>query len=288
MQNIVYNSQEYIAKKNEILSNFGVNMDKFDPKKEIQNRVDYLKKFIKDTKLKGFVLGISGGVDSTTAGKLAQIACTELRQEGIDAKFIAMRLPSGVQFDEDDAQKALSFINPDFVLNVNIADSANAINKECLNALVSIGNNLSDSDEDFHKGNVKARIRMSSQYYVAGVYSMAVISTDHFSEAVTGFFTKFGDGAADLTVLDGLIKTQVRLVAKELGAPQKLYDKPPTADLEELNPGKLDDVGFGFPYDELDNFLMGKDIDPQIEKKIIAQYVKTQHKRDPIVSFLNS
>ncbi len=287
MKTLEYGSPEYNAKKHEILLLLGTDMSKFDVKAAIRNRIDYLKNFLITTGLKGFVLGISGGVDSTATGKLAQLACMELREEGYEAKFIAMRLPAGIQFDEEDAQVALKFINPDIALTVNIGESANAITKENVLALQSIGRQLTPEQIDFHKGNAKARIRMTTQFFTASVYSAAVISTDHSSESCTGFFTKFGDGAADLMVLNGLIKTQVRLVAKELGAPEKLWNKPPTADLEELNPGKLDDVGFGFPYEALDKFLMREDISSEIEQKIIHQYVITQHKRDPIVAFPN-
>ncbi len=93
---------------------------------------------------------------------------------------------------------------------------------------------------------------------------------------------KNGDGACDLVVLN---KTQIRMVAKELGAPEKLYNKAPTADLEELKPGKLDDDGFGFSYWKLDLFLEGKQIDKETEEKIIHQFLITQHKRKPIVIF---
>lgn len=285
MKSLTYGSPEYNAIKAEIRRLFGTDMNSFDVKQAIRSRIDYLKKFLRDTDLKGFVLGISGGVDSTTAGRLCQLAVEELRAEGYDAKFVAMRLPAGVQLDEEDAQAALKFINPDVTLTVNIGEAANALSAQCVSALESVGTSLTPSQIDWHKGNGKARIRMSSQFFVAAFYGMGVVSTDHGSEAVTGFFTKFGDGAADLTVLDGLIKAQVRLVAKELGAPEKLWNKAPTADLEELNPGKLDDVGFGFPYESLDAFLMGEEIEQEIEEKIIRQYVITQHKRDPIVSF---
>lgn len=285
MKELIYGSQEYIAKKEEILRLFGTDMSKFDVKKAIRNRIDYLKNFLRTTGLKGFVLGISGGVDSTTAGRLAQLACEELRAEGYFAQFVGMRLPAGVQRDEEDAQEAMKFINCDIPLTVNIGEAANAMYLECKKALEGAGKELTPEQFDFHKGNGKARIRMSSQFFIAAAYGMAVISSDHLSECVTGFFTKFGDGAGDLTVLDGMIKTQVRLVAKELGAPKFLYEKLPTADLEELNPGKLDDVGFGFPYETLEDFLMYKEIDKHIEQKIVRQYMITQHKRDPIVSF---
>lgn len=285
MKTLVYGSPEYNAVKNEILRLFGTDMSKFDVKVAIRSRIDYLKNFLRTTGLKGFVLGISGGVDSTTAGRLAQLACEELRAEGYDAKFVAMRLPAGIQLDEADAQEALRFINPDVTLTVNIGEAANALAKECVLALQAEELKLTPEQADFHKGNGKARIRMSAQFFVAAAYGCAVIGTDHYSECVTGFYTKFGDGAADLTVLNGLIKTQVRMVAQELGAPEKLWNKPPTADLEELNPGKLDDVGFGFPYEALDKFLMNEEIPAEIEQKIIRQYLITQHKRDPIVGF---
>lgn len=288
MKELMYGSPEYIALKEESLHNFGTDMSKFDVKVAVRSRIDYLKNFLRSTGLKGYVLGISGGVDSTTAGRLAQLACEELREEGYDAKFIGMRLPAGVQFDEADAQEAMKFINCDIPLTVNVGEAANAMHLECIKALEGADKQLTPAQADFHKGNGKARIRMSAQYYVAAAYSMAVISSDHSSEANAGFFTKFGDGAADLTVLDGLIKTQVRLVAKELGAPQFLYEKPPTADLEELAPGKLDDVNMGFPYESLEKFLMGEEIDKEIEFKIVRQYMITQHKRNPIVSFTAS
>lgn len=285
MKALVYGSPEYNAVKAEMLRLFGTDMSKFDAKVAIRSRIDYLKSFLRTTGLKGFVLGISGGVDSTTAGRLAQLACEELRAEGYDAKFVAMRLPAGIQLDEADAQAALNFITPDVRLTVNIGEAANALNKECVLALQAEEVKLTPEQADFHKGNIKARARMMAQFHAAAVYQSAVISTDMSSECVTGFFTKFGDGAADLTVLNGLIKTQVRMVAKELGAPEKLWSKPATADLEEITPQKLDETAFGFPYDDLDSFLMGKEIAQVYEEKIVRQYVITQHKRDPIVSF---
>lgn len=288
MKELIYGSSEYIAKKEEILRLFGTDMSKFDVEVAKRDRIDYLKNFLRTTGLKGFVLGISGGVDSTTAGRLAQLACEESRAEGYEAYFYAERLPAGIQRDEEEAQAALKFINPDFVLTINIGEAANALNVECVSAVESIGTKLTPEKVDFHKGNIKARLRMTAQFHASGVYNLAVISTDHASEATTGFFTKFGDGAADLTVLDGMIKTQVRMLAQYLGAPKFLYEKEATADLEEMKPGKPDSVGFGFPYETLEDFLMHKEIDKDVEYKIVRQYVITQHKRDPIVSFAAS
>lgn len=259
--------------------------EQFDAKTAIRDRIEYLKRQLRTTGRRGFVLGISGGVDSTTAGRMAQLACEELRAEGVEAEFYAVRLPAGVQRDEDEAQAALRFIGPDKVLSVNVGAAANALNSACVEAVASIGDPLSVEQVDYHKGNIKARLRMTAQYHLAAVYGCLVLGTDHFSEAVAGFFSKFGDGACDLVVLNGLNKRQVRACAAAMGAPEALWKKPPTADLEELNPGKLDDEGFGFPYDALDDFLEGKSIDFEVEKKIVALYVGTRHKRDPIVTF---
>lgn len=273
--------------KREILDLYGVvPSEQFDPQSACEKRVAYLKQFLRSSSLNGFVLGISGGVDSSTAGRLAQIACEQLRAEGFAAYFYAVRLPAGVQRDESDAQDALSFINPDKVLTINVGEASNALNEQCVEAVDSIGGAPTPAQVDYHKGNVKARLRMSAQYYLAAFHGAAVIGSDHAAEAVAGFFTKFGDGACDLVVLNGLNKTQVRLCAKFLGAPVHLHEKPPTADLEELNPGKLDDEGFGFPYEALDRFLEGKDIDKDVEAKIIETYCKTRHKRLPIVEFV--
>lgn len=276
----------YPSTKEEILSLYGVvPSEQFDAAKACSDRVEYLKDFLRANKLKGFVLGISGGVDSSAAGRMAQIACQELRDEGYAANFYAVRLPAGVQRDEDDAQAALRFISPDKVLTINVGKGSSALNEECLAAITAEGDVFTPEQADYHKGNIKARLRMAAQYHLAAFYGAAVLGSDHASEACAGFFSKFGDGACDLIVLNRLNKTQVRMCAKYLGAPERVYAKLPTADLEELNPGKLDDEGFGFPYADLDAFLEGKEIDRSVEDKIIATYEKTRHKRAPIVEF---
>jgi NAD+ synthase len=253
--------------------------DEIDFAKEVRDRIDYLKRYIRKTKLKGFVLGISGGVDSSTAGRLCQLACDEIRKEGGDAEFYAVRLPYGVQKDEADAQNALGFIKPDHVITVDIKEATNAVHYQ-LDSLVTAPAVL-----DFNKGNVKARIRMVAQYEIAGMRNCLVVGTDHNSELVPAFYTKWGDQACDITVLDGLNKRQVRRMAKELGAPMDLYAKTPTADLEDLKPLNPDETALGFSYDDLDDFLEGKTIDPSALEKIVKQFDKTRHKRNFPVAF---
>lgn len=279
-------AQRRAKTKAEILSLYQVvPSDQFDAKLACEKRVVYLKNLMRKIGRKGYVLGISGGVDSTTAGRLAQLACEQLRAEGYEAYFYAVRLPAGVQRDEADAQEALRFINPDKTLTINIGDAATAINAACVDAIAAEGTDLSPSEIDYHKGNAKARMRMAAQYYLAASYGAIVLGTDHTGEKISAFYTLGGDQICDALVLNGLSKRQVRLCAKHLGAPEFLWNKTPTADLEELNPGKVDDEGFGYPYEAQNDFLEGKEIDPEIEAKIIDKYDATRYRRAPAVEF---
>jgi NAD+ synthase len=286
MKALVYGTPEYNAIKAEILKLFSVcKTEDFDAKTAIRQRVDYLKNFLRKTNRKAYVLGISGGVDSTTTGRLCQLAVEELRAEGYFSEFVAVRLPAGVQLDEADAQAAIKFINADKTITVNIGEAATSLHAQCVAGFKALGGELTDSAYDFNKGNTKARLRMTVQMELAAMYSGLCIGTDHFSENVMGFATKFGDYCADLIVLNGLNKRQVRAMAKALGSPEFLWNKVAQAGLEELNPSKTDSDGFGFPYDHLDDFLEGFEISKDSEEKIIQQYRVTQHKRDPIPGF---
>jgi len=256
-----------------------------DPSYEISRRISFIKKQLIESGLKNLILGISGGVDSSTCGRLAQLAVEQLNDENNTQafKFLAIRLPYDVQADEADAQLALKFINPSHCLTTNIFAGADGIHQETISALNNEGLlAANDSHVDFSKGNVKARTRMATQYHVAGILGGLVLGTDHSAENITGFFTKWGDGACDLAPLFGLSKRQVRQLAYELGAPDLLINKAPTADLEELDPGKEDEDALGMSYDQLDDFLEGKNVSEDILALIINIYNKTQHKRAPI------
>ena len=256
-----------------------------DPAFEAARRIEFIKSVLLTSKLNTLVLGISGGIDSTTCGRLAQLAVNELNSEKPDQQFqfIAVRLPYGVQADEHEAQLAVSFIQPSKSLSVNVKLGADGIHEEVLGALAT-ENLVPDNDDkiDFTKGNTKARTRMTIQYEVAGLLNGLVLGTDHSAENVTGFFTKWGDGACDLAPLFGLSKRQVRQLAAHLGAPQVLVEKTPTADLECLSPQKADEHALGVTYDELDDFLEGKPVSEEVAQRIVDIYQKTQHKRRPI------
>jgi NAD+ synthase len=251
-----------------------------DPKKEIRKSVDMMKNYLKKyTFLESMVLGISGGQDSTLTGKLAQITVNELNDELGERKykFIAVRLPYGVQRDEEDCQDAIQFIQPDEVVVVNIKDSVDA-------SVAAVEKGMGKKLTDFLKGNVKARHRMETQYSIAGAYKGIVLGTDHSAEAITGFYTKFGDGAADMVPIFRLNKRQGKLLLKELDCPEHLYLKVPTADLEDDRPSLPDEVALGVTYDEIDDYLEGKEVNEPSKTKIEQWYTKSEHKRQPPIT----
>lgn len=245
-----------------------------DPKEEVRVSVDFLKNYLKKHPfLNGFVLGISGGQDSTLTGKLAQIAVNELNKEQSDKKyiFIAVRLPYGVQMDEDDCQLALEFIQPTETFTVNIKPAVDA----SVETLKNIGIELTD----FAKGNEKARERMKAQYSIAAMKGCVVLGTDHSAEAITGFYTKYGDGGSDLVPIFRLNKRQGKMLLKELNCPAQLYLKTPTADLEDNKPQLADEVALGVTYDEIDDYLEGKEVSIESQQKIEVWFNKSRHKR---------
>jgi len=270
--------------KKEIIEQMKV-VSKIDLDHEVKRRIEFIQAQLIASKMSALVLGISGGIDSTTCGRLAQLDIEQLNENNDKTpfQFITVRLPFSVQADEEDAQLSLKFIQSDSNITVNISNATNAIHDEVADALKDLNSKVKGASQiDFVKGNVKARMRMIAQYEVAGLVNGLVIGTDHSAENITGFYTKFGDGACDLAPLFGLNKRQIRQIAKYLGAPQKLVDKTPTADLETLKPSLSDEQALGLSYEQIDDFLEGKELDKEIEEKIINIFNRTEHKRQPI------
>ncbi|SAL72966.1 NAD synthetase [Caballeronia peredens] len=254
----------------------------FDVDAEREQRIEFLSAYLESQGLRTYVLGISGGVDSSTAGRLAQLSVERLRARGYEARFVALRLPYGIQRDEHDAQRALDFVRPDERLDVNIAGASDAM----LAALEQAGAHYTDeSQKDFVLGNIKARERMIAQYAIAGARAGVVIGTDHAAESLMGFFTKYGDGGADILPLSGLTKRRVRALARSMGAPESLVMKVPTADLETLTPQRPDEDSYGISYDDIDDFLEGRDVSEKVRATIHRFHTATRHKRALPVEF---
>lgn len=265
-----------------IIEEMGV-LPAIDPKEENQKTIDLMKDYLlAHSFLKSFVLGISGGQDSTLLGKLAQLTIQQLREETQDDayQFIAVSLPYGKQQDEADVKAVLDWIQPDQVYTVNIQTAVDAAVKELENQGVTIS--------DFNKGNMKARQRMIVQYAIAGEFAGVVLGSDHAAESVTGFYTKFGDGAADMMPLYRLNKRQGAQMLKALDSPAHFYEKVPTADLQDDQPALPDEVELGVSYQAIDDYLEGKQVSEEAQKTIERLYLTSQHKRNlPINIFSN-
>jgi NAD+ synthase len=243
-----------------------------DPAEEIERRVSFLAEYTGRTGARGFVLGISGGQDSALTGRLCQLATERLLERGADVEFIAVRLPYATQIDAEDARLSLSFVKPQRSLTFDIARGVDGFVAEYRDAL---GEQMSD----FTKGNAKARARMIAQYAIAGQRRLLVVGTDHAAEAVTGFFTKFGDGGVDIVPLTGLTKRQGRALLEYLGAPSRLYEKAPTADLLDHTPGQTDEDNLGLRYVDIDDYLEGRKVADAVAEAIEERYIATRHKR---------
>jgi NAD+ synthase len=261
-----------------------------DPSFEVNRRVNFIKQQLLDSGMKSLILGISGGIDSCLLGRLAQLAVNALNEEvgqvAAQYRFIAVRLPYSSQADEADAQASLDFIAPSLSVTANVKEGADAIHsaaRDALQASSAFNNNdITSALDDFVKGNAKARTRMAIQYDIAGLSKGLVLGTDHSAENITGFYTKYGDGACDLAPLFGLNKRQVRQISAFLGAPEHVITKAPTADLESLQPQLTDEASLGLTYNQIDDFLEGKSQDKSSDERLINIYTKTQHKRIPI------
>jgi NAD+ synthase len=263
-----------------IIAELGVKPE-IDPASEVAERVQFLQDYLRASGARGFVLGISGGLDSTLAGRLAQLAVEGLRAEGVQAEFVPVRLPYNVQHDEDDAQAALDFIDGDAETTFDIAAAVDGFESEFTAA-------TGEPITDYNKGNVKARVRMVAQFAIAGAQGLLVLGTDHGAESVTGFFTKFGDGAADVLPLFGLNKRQNRQLLKHLGAEDRLWAKVPTADLLDGKPGQTDEAELGLSYDTIDDYLEGRVVPAEAAEKLEQIYLRSRHKRTTPVSILDS
>lgn len=268
-----------MSMQQQIIEDLGVQPE-IDPAAETEKRIGFLVDYLRATGANGLVLGISGGQDSTLAGRLAQLAVERVRADGGEATFVAVRLPYRVQADAADAESAIDFVAADRSFTVNIENGVDGIERDLEKGLAGdVAAGAGKEISDFNRGNIKARLRMIVQYALGGHEGLLVIGTDHGAEAVTGFYTKFGDGAADLLPLAGLNKRQGRAMLKHLGAPEHLYMKVPTADLLDGMPGRPDEDELGLTYEQIDDYLEGRSIAPEAAAIIEQKYLASRHKR---------
>ncbi|MBB6673274.1 ammonia-dependent NAD(+) synthetase [Cohnella nanjingensis] len=249
-----------------------------DPEAEIARRVAFLKDYVKQAGATGLLIAISGGVDSAVAAGLCKRATDELSAEtGKEYMTLGVFQPYGQQEDIAHSYAVAEAFNLTHKAETNIEEAVDEIALETEHALKSIG--FSRHISRGGKGNVKARTRMVVQYALAFDLNLLVVGTDHASEALTGFYTKWGDGAVDITPLSSLNKRQVRQLARALGVPAEVIDKAPTAGLWD---GQTDETELGVSYEANSDYLEGKEIDPAARETLEKHYLRTQHKRQAI------
>jgi NAD+ synthetase len=261
----------------EIIGKLGVKPT-IDVDGEIRRRVDFLKEYVLNSKTTGLLIAISGGVDSAVATGLCKRATDELSQEtGKDYITLGVFQPYGEQEDIDHSYAVAEAFNLTHKVETNIAEAVDEVVLETEYAFKALGTPRHISRGG--KGNVKARTRMVIQYALAFDMNLLVVGTDHASEALTGFYTKWGDGAVDITPLSSLNKRQVREIAARLGVPQEVITKAPTAGLWE---GQTDEAELGVSYEANSDYLEGKEIDAAAREVLERHYLRTEHKRSPI------
>lgn len=261
----------------EIIALLGVKPH-IDADEEIARRTEFLKNYVLQARATGLLIAISGGVDSAVAAGLCKRATDELSQEtGKPYMTLGVFQPYGEQEDIDHSYAVAEAFGLASLAETNIQEAVDEVVLETEYAFKKLG--MSRHLSRGGKGNVKARTRMVVQYALAFDLNLLVVGTDHASEALTGFYTKWGDGAVDITPLSSLNKRQVRQLAARLGVPDSVIHKAPTAGLWD---GQTDEAELGVTYDENSDYLEGKEIAAEAREKLENHYRRTVHKRQPI------
>ncbi len=234
-----------------------------DTTKLCDDIVSWLKEQVFSSGGRGAVFGLSGGIDSAVVGVLCKKAFGEY------CTGLIMPCYSPAVDIEHGELLAGSFGIPYKVVYLD------EVFDHMLMALEP-GSSLKGSEESLAVVNIKPRLRMTVLYYHAAFLHYRVIGTGNKSEIAIGYFTKYGDNAVDLEPLGDLLKEEVRELAVYLEVPPEIIEKKPSAGLWE---GQTDEDEMGFTYEELDMFLRGGTVSPEVQEKIEMMQLKSEHKR---------
>lgn len=248
---------------------------------EVEGKIKrFIENYVEKSGANGIVLGISGGVDSSTAAALSALAI------GGD-KVLGLMLPEEETHNERDIEHA-QLLAKKFGFKTQICDIT-AVLHAFYNSIP-----IFDPAEKVCKGNIKARTRMICIYYYANKLNMLVCGSSDKSEAMMGYFTKWGDVAADIWPIIDLFKTQVRKLAQHIGVPNEIIEKPSSP---ALWPGQLAENELGIKYEQLDLILYGLEhfmeteeiarqlgIGKDLVERVKRRWLSTEHKRQTLLT----
>ena len=243
---------------------------------EVETKIKrFIKDYVKKSGVKGIVLGLSGGIDSSTAAALSALAI------GGD-KVLGLIMPEKETLNAGDVEHA-KLVAQKFGFKTETIDITSTL--EALYKSLPIF----DPSDNLSKGNIKARTRMIYVYYYANRLNMLVCGSSDKSEAMMGYFTKWGDVAADISPIMDLYKTQVRRLAEHIGIPKEIIAKPPSP---ALWPGQLAEEELGIKYEQLDLILYGLEhfmeteeianqlgVKKEVVDKVKRRWIFSEHKR---------
>ncbi|NLY51167.1 MAG: NAD(+) synthase [Firmicutes bacterium] len=223
--------------------------------------VTWLKEKVAEAGAKGVVFGLSGGIDSAVVAGLAKRAfpdmamgvimpCHSLSEDAEHARLVAERFKLPVQ---------------EVVLDATYDALVGALK------VANLG-----EPKVLALANIKPRLRMTTLYYIAAQNNYLVLGSTNKSEWTIGYFTKHADSGVDLLPIVGLVKEQVRELARYLGVPQVIIEKPPSAGLWE---GQTDENEMGLTYSELDRFILNGEGSPEVVARVRAMRARSEHKR---------
>jgi NAD+ synthase len=235
-----------------------------DSEKIVGKLAKWLKERVAEAKCQGVVLGLSGGMDSSVVAALCQRAFPQ--------KTLGLIMPCHSSNQDIEHARALA-------QKFSITTRTVVLDGTFDNLLKALPDEKAPPDTSrLAQANLKARLRMLTLYYFANKLNYLVVGSGNRDELAIGYFTKYGDGGVDIQPLGSLLKGQVKELAKFLGIPRQITDKPPSAGLWE---GQTDEGELDFSYDELDRYLASGEAPAALKKKFKAIIAAAEHKRQP-------
>lgn len=234
--------------------------------------VQWLRDRAQDAGAEGFIIGLSGGIDSAVVARLCQLATPN--------RVLGVILPcySHAQDEADARLLARTFGMP--VARVDLSPVFDALTGALHAAVKGLPTSVhvTDIKQQMPEANIKPRLRMTSLYFIANSLNYLVAGTGNRSELMLGYFTKHGDGGSDVLPIGHLVKSEVRALARDLGVPASIIDKAPSAGLWI---GQTDEAEMGFSYDMLEAYLNDgpSAVPPEVARRIDSLHRASMHKR---------